>query len=58
MKKASIIFLILVGIQICAFGSESAHGAHNENAIPTETIMYQAINLGILLIGLFFAVRK
>ena len=59
MRKASIIFLILVGIQICAFGSEGAHGAaHDENAIPTETIMYQAINLGILLIGLFFAVRK
>ncbi|MBC7752759.1 MAG: ATP synthase F0 subunit B [Moraxellaceae bacterium] len=59
MKKASIIFLILVGIQICAFGAESAHGgAHGEDAIPTKTIMYQAINLGILLIVLFFAVRK
>lgn len=60
MKAATIIFMILVGLQICAFGSESGgHGSsHEEASIPFQTITYQAINLGILLIGLFFAVRK
>lgn len=47
-----------MGLQICAFGATGAHGGHDENKIPTETIMYQAINLGILLVILFFAVRK
>ena len=56
MKKASIILLILVGIQICAFGATG--GAHAENEIPTKTIISQVINFGILLIVLFFAVRK
>jgi F-type H+-transporting ATPase subunit b len=55
MGRASIIFLILIGLHICAFG---AGGGHGENHIPTETIMYQAINLGILLTIMFFALRK
>ncbi len=60
MKKVMIIFLILLGLQIYAFGSEAgAHGApHEDVVIPVKTIMYQAINLGILLVILFFAVRK
>lgn len=59
MRTATIIFMILMGLQICAFAAGgAAHGGHDEHAVPTEWIMYQAINLGILVIALFFMMRK
>lgn len=58
MRVATIIFMILMGLQICAFAAGDAHGGHDEHAIPTDWIMYQAINLGILVIAIFFMVRK
>lgn len=40
-----------------ALASSGEHNQHDEG-IPTQTIIYQAINLGLLLIGLFFATKK
>lgn len=56
MRTATIIFMILMGLQICAMAAGGA--GHDENHIPTDWIMYQAINLGILVIIMFFMMRK
>jgi F-type H+-transporting ATPase subunit b len=57
MRTATIIFMILMGLQICAFAAGGAAG-HDEHHVPTDWIMYQAINLGILVIAMFFMMRK
>jgi len=58
MRTATIIFMILMGLQICAFAATGEHSAHDDNHIPTDWIMYQTINLGILLIAMFFILKK
>ena len=62
MKKNSLYILFKAFlISSIVLASESALGSaagHENTEIPISTVMYQIINLGILLIGLFFAVRK
>lgn len=57
MKKI-ILILIVLSIKAIAMASGAEHGAEHEVAIPYSTIGFQALNLGILLVGIFFAIRK
>lgn len=65
MKKNVLIFAVLLFmsalVSVTAFGSESAHGAaaaHDESHIPWSWIGIQAINLGILLLIIFFTAKS
>lgn len=51
--------LFILFFQISVFAAENgAAGAHGDDHIPFATIGWQTLNLGILLIVIFFAVRK
>lgn len=53
-KQICGIILILATSGL-AFGSAAGHG---EEGIPYDKIMWQAVNLGILLVGIFLLIRK
>lgn len=55
--KAITLFFILLLVKTVSFAAGGG-GEHGEDHVPYKTIMFQAINLGILLIGIFFAIRK
>lgn len=59
MKK-NLLFTITLLIGVVALAAEGEHvaGGHEEAAIPLREIGWQAANLGILLIALFFFLRK
>lgn len=64
MKKNVLIFAVLLImsalVSVTAFGSEgaaAAAGAHDEGHIPWKDIGIQAINLGILLVIIFFTAK-
>lgn len=59
MKK-NILFALTLLVSVFAIANESEHaaGGHEEITIPLAEIGWQAANLGILLIGLFFFLRK
>lgn len=54
-----ISFLFILVLHIFSFANEaaSAHG-EAEQGIPVKTIIFQSVNLGLLLIVLFLATRK
>jgi len=52
MKK--MIFASLFLFSVAALAADEHHGG----GIPTKVIMWQAINLSVLLIGMFFLLRK
>jgi F-type H+-transporting ATPase subunit b len=55
----TILSLAIVFVSMIAFASSAGHAeAHGEDAIPFGKIGIQALNLGILLIALFYFVRK
>ncbi len=56
MKKSNFIFFAVLLIQIIA--SAGASESHDEHAIPFQKIVFQFINLGILLVAIYFAVNK
>lgn len=59
MKKTAIAILVLAAsLARAAAGSEASHGGGHEVAIPLTQIGWQAANLGILLIGIFFLIKK
>jgi len=59
MKKNLIFALtLLAGVVAMAAEHEAHGGGHDENAIPLTEIGWQAANVGILAIGLFFFLRK
>ena len=64
MKKNVLIFAVLLFmsalVSVTAFGSEhaAAAGAHDESHIPWSDIGIQAINLGILLVIIFFTAKS
>lgn len=57
MKNAALLLLLFCSAAALAAGAE--HGAgHGEEQIPFKQIGWQAANLGILLVALFFFIRK
>lgn len=56
MKKALAIFFLVALSAGFVFGVDAGH--HGDSHIPVKTILVQTINLGLLLILMFFAVRK
>ena len=62
MKKLCFIFsllLLMVLTSVTVFAETAAHGAGaEEHGIPWYSVAIQAINLGILLVAIFFFVRK
>ena len=58
MKK-NLLFALVLLVSVYAAASGEEHGAHEEAiAIPLDQIGWQAANLGILLIALFFLLKK
>lgn len=53
----NILFLLITVLAVVARAS-SEGGGHEENHIPTQWIAMQAINLGILLVAIYFLTRK
>lgn len=51
----NIIFILTLIVSVAA---AAASGAHGEEKIPLSQIGWQAANLGILLIGIFFFIKK
>lgn len=60
MKKTAFVLTLFVSALAFAVegGEHAAHGAHGDEHIPLEQIGWQAANLGILLVALFFFIRK
>lgn len=58
MKKIVLVFAILASCSVFASEATTAAGEHHDTHIPFETIGWQAANLGILVIALFFFTRK
>ncbi|MFZ3230118.1 MAG: ATP synthase F0 subunit B [Pseudobdellovibrio sp.] len=59
MRKNIKLVIIMLFVGACAFASEGEHtSGHEEIVIPLTEIGWQAANLGILLIALFFFLRK
>lgn len=58
MKKISFFLILFVSVFAVASGAEHAAEAHGEDGIPTSDIIRQAANLGILVVALFFFIRK
>ncbi len=57
MKTTTI--LVFMCLSVVSFASGGEHGAsHAESEIPLQTIGWQAANLGILVVALFFFIRK
>ena len=56
MKK-TIVMLFLLYISFSAIASGGSN-SHNEAHIPLDKIGWQALNLGLLLCGIFFFIRK
>lgn len=58
MKK-NVLFALTVLLSVAAIANEGeVGGGHEEIAIPLTEIGWQAANLGILLVALFFFLRK
>src|SRR3990167_930651 len=56
MKNTALLLLLFCSAAVAA-GTESGAG-HGEEQIPFKQIGWQAANFGILLVALFFFVRK
>jgi len=50
-----VFFLFLMSLKVLAAGGSSAH---NSDSIPWDKIGWQAANLGLLLIGIFYFIKK
>ena len=58
MRK-NILFTVTLLIGVVAMAAEAEHGGgHHEAAIPLTEIGWQAANLGILVVALFFFLKK
>ena len=58
MKK-NLLFAAILLVSVYAAANGEEHGAHEEAiAIPLDQIGWQAANLGILLVALFFLLKK
>lgn len=53
-----IAFAIIIGAAALARANGGDHGAHEDAGIPYEQIGWQAANLGILLVAMFFFIRE
>lgn len=55
----NVLFALTLLVSAVALASDGAeHGAHEEMHIPLQEIGWQAANLGILLVALFFFLKK
>lgn len=57
MKMVFSFTFLISCLALANAGQESAHGAGHEGGIP-EVVYYQAINVGIIAVGMFFMLRK
>lgn len=57
MKNLVFAAALLVGLVAKASSAEHG-GGHEEGGIPVQQIIWQAVNLGILLVAIFFLIRK
>lgn len=57
MTKTLFTFFAVLAIAAQALAASGGHG-EGHDAIPTKVIVWQAINLGILLVAMFFLLRK
>lgn len=58
MNKNLLFIATLLITTLVAASSGGEHGLDDHNAIPAKAIIVQAVNLGLLLLGLFFLLRK
>lgn len=57
MKNTALLLILFCSVAALAAGAEHGSG-HGEEHIPFKQIGWQAANLGILLVALFFFIRK
>lgn len=55
MKQTLLTLIVILGFAAQALAES---GGHHDTGVPTQVIMWQAINLGILLIAMFILLRK